>query len=464
MDNRVWHSVAFRLALLCGGLVVASVMVVSSLFYFVSLGLMERNIDAKLLYITDRFSESAQTSGLANLAQRIESTLSDGVDSDVEILLLTDPSGKKLAGNIPGWTDASAPFDQTIDRLVPRSSGVSPSRVRLHKLTDGALLVVGRDMQDLSEIRSLIARAVVIGGVSALLLAVLGTLMFRRQLERRIWAIRHTTQDIEAGNLDRRIALSGTPDEFDRLSADINRMLDRIQHLMEGVRHVSNTIAHNLRTPLGLIRGHLEESLRGIPEQRQLEEAGHFAIGAIDDLILVLEKLLQIAEAESGARRQPFERVELRAVVTNLLELYDAAAEALGMTLVVDIEGEPVIAGDKDLLAGILANLIDNALKYAGPSAEIRIKVRETTEAISLIVQDNGPGIIPEERTKVLQRFYRLSSDRPGSGLGLSIVSAFTQLHGGALHIEDAKPGLSVRIELPKPLAPTTVSSIAREL
>jgi hypothetical protein len=288
--------------------------------------------------------------------------------------------------------------------------------------------------------------------------------MFRRQLERRIWAIRHTTQDIEAGNLDRRIALSGTPDEFDRLSADINRMLDRIQHLMEGVRHVSNTIAHNLRTPLGLIRGHLEESLRGIPEQRQLEEAGHFAIGAIDDLILVLEKLLQIAEAESGARRQPFERVELRAVVTNLLELYDAAAEALGMTLVVDIEGEPVIAGDKDLLAGILANLIDNALKYAGPSAEIRIKVRETTEAISLIVQDNGPGIIPEERTKVLQRFYRLSSNRPGSGLGLSIVSAFTQLHGGALHIEDAKPGLSVRIELPKPLAPTTVSSIAREL
>ena len=254
MDNRVWHSVAFRLALLCGGLVVASVLVVSSVFYFVSLGLMERNIDSKLLYISDRFSESAQTSGLATLAQRIESTLSDGVDSDVEILLLTDPSGKKLAGNIPGWTDASAPYDQTIDRLVMRGSGASPSRVRLHKLTDGGLLVVGRDMQDLSEIRSLIARAVVIGGVSALLLAILGTLMFRRQLERRIWAIRHTTQDIEAGNLDRRIALSGTPDEFDRLSADINRMLDRIQHLMEGVRHVSNTIAHNLRTPLGLIR------------------------------------------------------------------------------------------------------------------------------------------------------------------------------------------------------------------
>jgi signal transduction histidine kinase len=315
-------------------------------------------------------------------------------------------------------------------------------------------LVVGRDMQDLSEIGSLIGRAVAIGGVSAILLAILATIVFRHQFERRIWAIRQTTQEIEAGNLDRRIVLSGTPDEFDRLSADINRMLDRIQHLMEGVRHVSNTIAHNLRTPLGLIRGHLEEALRGVPEQRKLENAGHFAIGAIDDLIVVLEKLLQIAEAESGTRRQPFEPVLLRTVVTDLLELYDAAAEALGVTLIVDIEGEPTLHGDKDLLAGILANLIDNALKYAGSPAAIKIQVRETAQAVSIIVQDNGPGIAAHERSKVVQRFYRLSSNRPGSGLGLSIVSAFTHLHDGTLFIEDAQPGLKVRIELPKLLAP----------
>jgi len=453
--DRIWHSVAFRLALLCGGLVVASVLVLSSVFYFVSLGLLARNIDSKIMSITEKFSEDAETNGLFVLAQRIESTLSDGVDSDVEILLLTNALGQKLAGNISGWAEQSTPLDQTIDRIVQRGDRFVPSRVRLHKMTDGSLLVVGRDMQDLSEIGSLIARAVVIGGVSAMLLAILATLVFRHQLERRIWAIRHTTQEIEAGNLDRRIVLSGTPDEFDRLSADINRMLDRIQHLMEGVRHVSNTIAHNLRTPLGLIRGHLEEALRGVPEQRKLEEAGYFAIGAIDDLIVVLEKLLQIAEAESGARRQPFEPVLLRTVVTDLLELYDAAAEALGVTLIVDIEGEPSLPGDKDLLAGILANLIDNALKYAGSPADIKIQVRETTHAISIIVQDNGPGIAAHERTKVVQRFYRLSSNRPGSGLGLSIVSAFTHLHDGELFIEDAQPGLKVRIELPKLLSPT---------
>jgi signal transduction histidine kinase len=453
--DRIWHSVAFRLALLCGGLVVASVLVLSSVFYFVSLGLLARNIDSKIMSITEKFSEDAETNGLFVLAQRIESTLSDGVDSDVEILLLTNALGQKLAGNISGWAEQSTPLDQTMDRVVQRGDRFVPSRVRLHKMTDGSLLVVGRDMQDLSEIGSLIARAVVIGGVSAMLLAILATLVFRHQLERRIWAIRHTTQEIEAGNLDRRIVLSGTPDEFDRLSADINRMLDRIQHLMEGVKHVSNTIAHNLRTPLGLIRGHLEEALRGVPEQRKLEEAGYFAIGAIDDLIVVLEKLLQIAEAESGARRQPFEPVLLRTVVTDLLELYDAAAEALGITLIVDIEGEPTLPGDKDLLAGILANLIDNALKYAGSPADVTIQVRETAQAVSIIVKDNGPGIAANERAKVVQRFYRLNSNRPGSGLGLSIVSAFTQLHDGTLFIEDAQPGLKVRIELPKLLAPT---------
>jgi signal transduction histidine kinase len=451
--DRIWHSVAFRLALLCGALVVASVLVLSSVFYFVSIGLLARNIDGKIMSITEKFTEDAESNGLFVLAQRIESTLSDGVDSDVEILLLTNALGQKLAGNIAGWSDTSAPLDQTIDYVLKRGNQFLPSRIRLHKMSNGALLVVGRDMQDLSEIGSLIARAVVIGGVSALLLAILATLVFRRQLERRIWAIRHTTQEIEAGNLDRRITLSGTPDEFDRLSGDINRMLDRIQHLMEGVRHVSNTIAHNLRTPLGLIRGHLEEALRGVPEQRKLEEAGHFAIGAIDDLIVVLEKLLQIAEAESGARRQPFEPVILRNVVTDLLELYDAAAEALGVALIVDIAGEPTLPGDKDLLAGILANLIDNALKYAGSPATVTIQVIETTEAVSIIVQDNGPGIAAHERAKVVQRFYRLSSDRPGSGLGLSIVSAFTQLHDGTLFIEDAQPGLKVRIELPKRLS-----------
>jgi len=453
--DRIWHSVAFRLALICGALVIASVFLFSTVFYFATIGVMARTIDGKIKSISIRLSDDAQTHGLNSVAQRIEHTLSDGVDSDTEILLLSDPNGKKLAGNISGWSDRAAPLDQVIDRVVMRGSGVSPSRVLLHRLNDGALLIVGRDMQDINEIRILIARAVMIGGVLAVLLAVIGTLIFRKEIEKRISSIRHATIDIEAGNLSRRIPMSGTPDEFGRLSADINRMLDRIQQLMEGVRHVSNIIAHNLRTPLGLIRGHLEESMRGTRDLEKLEAAGEFAIEEIDNLIVVLEKLLQIAEAESSTRRQPFEQVSIRQVVTNLLELYDAAAEDLGVEIVTDITGDPFIAGDKDLLAGILANLIDNALKYAGSPALIKIAAAQHGDFICLIVEDNGPGIPETERHKVVQKFYRVNRQTRGSGLGLSIVAAFTQLHGGSMDIEDAEPGFRVRITLPISGSPT---------
>ncbi len=448
--DRFWHSVAFRLALICGALVILSIVLFSIVFYFATIGVMARNTDGKIASISRRLSEDAQTFGLNSVAKRIEFSLSDGVDSDSEILLLSDATGKKLAGNITSWSDRAAPMNQVIDRSILRASGLAPSRVLLHELEDGSLLIVGRDMQDLNEIRLLILRAVLLGGVLGLLLAILGTLLFRKQIEKRISSIRHATIDIEAGNLNRRIAVSGNPDEFDRLGADINRMLDRIQHLMDGVRHVSNTIAHNLRTPLGLIRGHLEESMRGRPNLSKLEDAGIFAIEEIDNLILVLEKLLQIAEAESSTRRQPFEQVSIRQIVTNLRELYDAAAEDQGVSIVMDIEGEPTIAGDKDLIAGILANLIDNALKYAGSPATIRISAQQFPDYVCLIVQDNGPGIPADERHKVVQRFYRLNRQARGSGLGLAIVSAFTQLHGGSMDIEDADPGLRVRITLPK--------------
>ena len=195
--------------------------------------------------------------------------------------------------------------------------------------------------------------------------------------------------------------------------------------------------------------------MRGAKDAEKLEAAGEFAIEEIDNLIVVLEKLLQIAEAESSTRRQPFEQVSIRQVVTNLLELYDAAAEDLGISIVTDIAGDPFIAGDKDLLAGILANLIDNALKYAGSPSLIKITAAQHGDFICLIVEDNGPGIPSTERHKVVQKFYRINRQTRGSGLGLSIVAAFTQLHAGSMDIEDAEPGFRVRITLPISGSPT---------
>jgi signal transduction histidine kinase len=218
---------------------------------------------------------------------------------------------------------------------------------------------------------------------------------------------------------------------------------------MDGVRYVSNVVAHNLRTPLGRIRGHLEHALRGKSNYQGLEDAGNYAIEEIDSLTAVLEKLLQIGEAESGTRRRPFESVNLGELVTLVVELYDAAADAQGISLIADVGGNTVVFGDKDLLAIILGNLLDNALKYAGNCATITVRVSRERETVTLVVQDGGPGIPLQEREKVLRRFYRLDNRQLGNGLGLSIVVAFTFLHGGTIQLEDAAPGLRVRITLP---------------
>jgi len=289
-----------------------------------------------------------------------------------------------------------------------------------------------------------------------LMLAIGGALLFRRQIEHRVGAIRRTALQIEAGDLSRRIPISDVEDEFARLNRDINRMLDRIEHLMDGVRHVSNAIAHDLRTPLGRIRSGLEEALSSGNSMAQLAGTARFAIQQVDELIRMLDRLLQIAEAESGARRQSFALVPLSSVASDVVELYDATAEAEGITLTSDIKGRPVALADRNLLTSALANLVDNALKYAGSGSTVQVRVVEERDTVSIVVQDDGPGIPPTERARVIDRFYRLDESRslPGNGLGLSIVTAIASLHSGELALADASPGLIARVILPRAEAP----------
>ena len=445
---RLWESVAFRLAIFCGALVMGSVTIFSAIFYFGTIRVLNQDVDRKITSISQLLSVKYGTQGLDALHREIDAILNDKFDVDTEIYYLAGADGRKVAGNMSDWKELSSPLDQSIDRDVLRDGNPSSARLLLHRLPNGGLVIVGRDMKDINEITYLVWRTIGIGCGVALMLAVGGTILFRYLLQRRVGAIRKTVEEIEAGRLDRRIPISGVEDEFARLGREMNRMLDRIEHLMDGVRHVSNTIAHNLRTPLGRIRGHLDEALRAA-DSSQLADAAEFSIEQIDGLIAVFDRLLQIAESESGIRRQPFKTVALREVVTNVVELYDAIAEEKGIALVTNIEGDPKTLGDKDLLASALANLLDNAFKYGGRSVTISVRTRQNTGTVSVVVQDNGPGIPPEERPKVTQRFYRLDQNVPGTGLGLSIVDAIAQLHGASLHLEDASPGLLARLDLP---------------
>ena len=452
--NRLWNSAAFRLSLICGGLVMISVIVLSVAIYFGTVGVLERSAHDKILNIAERIAASFKSGGITQVAEKIELALVDGVDSDTEIYLVVDGHGNKLVGNI-ALLDQFSPTDTVVERPVVREGRAAFGVLVIHAFPDQSLLVVGRDMSDLNEIKSLIWRAIGIGGLLALILSIFGTIFFQSQIERIILSIRHAALEIATGNLSRRIPISTENDEFARLSHDLNRMLDKIENLMEGVRHVSNSIAHNLRTPLGRIRSHLDEALRGSPGVTQLVSSGNYAIEEIDGLIVLLEKLLQIAEAESETRRVSFRSVELRDLFTNIVELYDAVAEEMQVSLHSEISGDPVIFGDPELLASALSNLLDNALKYAGSSAIVVIRALQTKNSIILQVQDNGPGIPESEYKNVLRQFYRLDHALPGNGIGLSFVEAIVHLHGGTLMLKNGAPGLLVQMEFPLPELPT---------
>jgi signal transduction histidine kinase len=447
---KLTKSIATRLALGFAVLVAEAILVASGVFYFGTVGVMDRRIDGKITAISNRLMDAFQNRPIEDLAKQIELELHDGIDSDTEMFLVVSPSGQRVVGNLTAVPAATRPLGQVVTDEVIREGKRTMGRLIVQQLPDGGFLYVGRDLSEQRSISDLVLKALAAGAGASLLVLVLGALLFRHQIEKRIGEIRRTAARIEAGDLSQRIPVS-SEDEFGRLSVDINRMLDRIGHLMDGVRHVSNAIAHDLRTPLGRIRSGLDEAVRREATAASLSKAAGAAIEGIDDLILVFEKLLQIAEAESGMRTKSFEAVDLNAIAKDMVELYDATAEERQVSLRPAGGGAVLAAVDRNLVASAVASLIDNAIKYAGPGATVEVGAYAQPQSVAIVVRDNGPGIPAPERPRVTERFYRLDHSRnlPGNGLGLSIVSAIATLHGGALQLEDAAPGLLARLTFP---------------
>lgn len=449
MRNRLLHSVGMQLALGNVAMLAATILVISAVFYYGTVGVLNRSIDGKIDAISERLVRNYGTRPLAELRAEITQELNDGIDSDSEIFLVTEASGQPLVGNLSRWPEASAPRAQLIDREVIRNGKPSSARLIIRPLPAGRTLYVGRDLSEQHAIRLLVLHALDAAAVIALMLVALGAYLFRRQLEARIQEIGQTTRAIEAGDLKSRIAISGD-DEFAHLSIDINRMLDRIEQLMDGVRHVSNAIAHDLRTPLTRVRSALEEALHRDGSAEGLASAARAAIESIDELIGLFNKLLQIAEAESGMRAA-FAPVDLQRIVHDMSELYDAAAEERGVRLRLARRGPVWASGDRDLLSSAVASLIDNATKYAGVGSTVQLRVSDAPLGPAIVVEDNGPGVPEAELSRLPERFYRLDRARaaPGNGLGLAIVSAIAALHGGRLQLANATPGLRAAIVLP---------------
>jgi signal transduction histidine kinase len=443
-------SIAFRLAVGYGVLVAASMAALSVIVYVGTVGVFERSIDNKIMTVEAHLADAWTAGGRAGLVREIDAQLHDLIDTDTEVVGLVDARNHVLSGNVGRWNGELPPSGELAFGQMERNGTPVSVRFVATQLDDGSRLIVGRDLIELDAIRTVVERALLVSGAVSILLAFFGAQLFRSRLEARIGRIRRTTARIAAGELSSRIVVMGN-DEFARLGDDINRMLDRIEALMEGVRHVSNSIAHDLRTPLSRVRSRLDRALQASADPHALVADARLAIEDIDSVISLFDKLLQIAALESGVRAGTFEKLDLSAIAHDMTELYEAAAEEQGVAL--SFHGAPTpIRGDRDLLASALASLIDNAIKYGRSGGRVEVCVETVDGVPALAVRDYGPGVPPADMDKITRRFYRVDQSRnlPGNGLGLSIVTAITQLHGGNLVLRPADPGFEASMVFPQ--------------
>ncbi len=452
---------AFRLAALYFLVFAASVLGVLLFVYLTSAGFVERQTEATLDAEITGLAEQYAQRGLSGLIQ-IVAARSAGDRGDAMIYLVTDPDGKPLVGNIAAWPAGvptrSAWLSFALERTVNGRSELHPARGRLFVIPGGYRLLVGRDISDAAAFRSEVRTTLLWAGSIALGIGLIGGTVMSRNLLRRVEQVNRTSERVMAGNLSDRIPLHGTSDEFDQLAANLNRMLDQIERLMTAMREVTDDVAHDLRTPLSRLRTRLERALVGQSEAdasatypaagASQSEAIRAAIDEADRLLATFNALLSIAELEAGARRDQTAPLDLSEVARSAAELYEPVAEEKGFALTVVAQPGVSIRGDRHLLSQAVANLLDNALKYAG-GGQIELRVFPENGQAVLELSDQGPGIPEADRHSVLDRFVRLEPSRttPGNGLGLSLVRAIARRHDGSVTLQDNRPGLRVRLQ-----------------
>ena len=457
--SRPWSSLAFRLGLSYGAIMVLTMSIVLAVFYVQTVGVVRVRLDKQAENHLRRLMEHSAKYGPGALESEILQTIRDGVNTDTEILILMDPDGEPIVSNAEVFPPRKLSIMGVRELTVKRSGRLVVGRVAVAEMPNGNLLAAGADMQLQRDMEELFGRASLMAAIAACIMAIIGALVFRRVVDERASAIRSTMSRVAAGDLRQRIPVDKRNDEFTLLNRDINAMLDRLEQLMEGIRHVSNSIAHNLRTPLTRILLRLRNGQQASPQMQSATLA--LVAEEVAELGVVFEKLLQIAEVESGASRKSFAPVDLQALLVDVVDFYEPLIEDSGGALRLDVHQGVQAFGDGDLLASAVANLVDNAIKYGASSAESKtgdvvLTARDAQESgldsawgVEITVQDQGPGADPQTLEKMTTRFYRAESDRQGYGLGLASVLAIVQLHGGKLSFQNASPGLIARIWLP---------------
>ncbi len=451
--SRIIRTTTFRLALLYTFVFGGSV---AALFVFVYVNtsvFAERQVEAAIEAEVQGFQETFEREGVTGLALAIDRRVDPNIRTD-GVYLLTDENRRRIAGNLVSWPRNTESDDLWISFSIVEMQSAEPSRADVRALQfivpGGFRLLVGRDIRDTRDFRDQLIRSLNIGVAMTVALGLIGGFFFSRSIMGRVERINQTCRRIIRGDLSQRIPGADQTDELGRLSASVNEMLDQIERLMNGLREVSDNVAHDLRTPLNRLRARLETAAAhatGDNEKRELEDA----IAEADTLLATFSSLLRIARAEAQVR-QSFKSVDLSAVATEIADLYEPLAEDKGVGMRADIPPNLTAWGDPHLIAQALANVVDNAVKYTPAGGEVAVSLADTDSAVRVQIADTGPGIPSGYREKVFERLYRLDSSRStaGSGLGLSLVGAVAKSHGIEIELADNGPGLRVTLICPK--------------
>jgi signal transduction histidine kinase len=427
-----------------------------------------RTIDAE----TDQIIE-AEITGLNEQYQRLgvrgldESVMSRSLHPGQALYILADSAHRYLAGDLDSWPSITPDPGNFVEfDYERRTSGVPETRRARGRIfpistpVGDYYLLVAEDVHDRDVTQRMFTTTLPWTVALILVFGLLGGALMSRNMLRRLDSINRTSGEIVAGNLTRRVPVSGAHDEFDVLAENLNRMLDRIERLMKGLREVTDSVAHDLRTPLNRLRQRLEQS------QARLQAAGsdtseiERAIAETDSLIATFNALLLIAETDAGTTRGAMSPLDLASVASDVSELYEPLAEEKNVSLTLIRPsglhaGDTVIEGNRSLVSQALANLVDNAIKYTPPGGHVTIRPGLNFQGVDISVGDSGPGIPPAERPRVVERFVRLEASRnsPGTGLGLALVAAVAHFHNAELLLEDNSPGLKATLRFPRPPA-----------
>ncbi len=467
--NRLVHSSAFTLAFsyVAFGMV-ALVLFAAPLWYAWQVTIRDGRTEI-LRSDTQRLTEVFHREGIRGLSNYIQTRVGLQIAGE-RILLLTDPTLRPLAGNLPAWPRV-VPLEPGTYTLPVSLSGRETRAMFVHTVLPGGFnLLVGRDQTLFAPLITRfwygLAAAVAVLSIAG----VVGGVMIRRAVLARVDGIRQTVQAIVQGDLSHRLQFMPGSDELNTLSRTINGMLDQIEQLVHGVRDVSNSIAHDLRTPLAELRSRLEELSLTRPDNEVTFAEIEAAVADVDRVIRIFNALLRLAEIDTGTRRSGFVPVNAAELARQAVDFYLPAAELKRIGLNYQGADAAPALGDPVLLAQAIGNLIDNALKYTAEGGSITVEVRTDPSAgeldaqvgageggntgsgavVRICVTDNGPGIPDHEKPKVPTRFYRGDASRgtPGVGLGLSLVESVARIHGGALELADNHPGLRAQMRI----------------